>query len=393
MKASVLYFVMLAAILIPPALSQAQSQPATTQANPLTEKAVREWAAQVEKTINAGSPTFLTESVDVEAMADRVWKGMQLTDANRKSFLTHLPDKIGAFWRAVCVAIKPNGSFRLLHIRQADGQWVAMFRLLAAGGVNYDDIILTSGRNGAVRVADIYLYASGEAVSDMFGRSDTDLVAEGTERQERSRAIHQIVKISDHLKAKEFQQAMAVFDKIPEKFRNDKAVLVMRIMAASHVSNEEHTKAIEEFHVAFPGDPAGDLLSIDWYFLDKQYKDALDAIDRVEKSIGGDPYLNVMRAEVFLAEGDLDQAASAAARAVKDDPTMIQGYWTTVTIALRRQDFQTVSQTLTLIENRFKMQLGDPRQVPLYAEFVKSPEYAAWMASRTQTLATSRAAE
>ena len=56
------------------------------------------------------------------------------------------------------------------------------------------------------------------------------------------------------------------------------------------------------FSQAHPNDAMIDLISVDAYILRKAYDKALEAIDRVDKAIGRDPYLKVLRGNVLLRE-------------------------------------------------------------------------------------------
>ncbi len=46
------------------------------------------------------------------------------------------------------------------------------------------------------------------------------------------------------------------------------------------------------------------------------------------------------------------------------------------------KDFKELARCLTLFEKHTKQSIGDLATVPLYAEFMKSTEYAEWMKGR-----------
>ena len=43
--------------------------------------------------------------------------------------------------------------------------------------------------------------------------------------------------------------------------------------------------------------------------------------------MGGDPYLNVLRASLSSVGGDLEEARDFANRAIKEEPTLVQAYF------------------------------------------------------------------
>ena len=65
---------------------------------------------------------------------------------------------------------------------------------------------------------------------------------------------------------------------------------------------------LEDFRKYYSQDPCLDLLLIDYYTLKKDYAQAIPCVDRLDKSVGGDPYLNVLRAASTSAAGHLNEA-------------------------------------------------------------------------------------
>ncbi len=176
------------------------------------------------------------------------------------------------------------------------------------------------------------------------------------------------------------RDALAIFDGLPDSLKHDKVVLLVRLRTVQALDDDEAcTKAIAEMHALFPDDPNTDLLSIDYYFLKKMTKEALEAIDRLDKSVGGDPYLDVLRANTHFQSGDLATAREDAERAVKREATLIEGYWTLVTISLSEERYDDTAALLDTLRDRFHVTFQDLSKMPAYKGFVASPQYRAWL--------------
>jgi hypothetical protein len=98
--------------------------------------------------------------------------------------------------------------------------------------------------------------------------------------------------------------------------------------------------------------------------------------------VGGDPYLNVLRASFRLQEKDYPAAMELAQKAIDGDPKLLDAYFVQVSCALGEKNFVRAVELLKTINENFKVEFNDFTADPTYAEFVQSPEYADWMESR-----------
>jgi hypothetical protein len=102
------------------------------------------------------------------------------------------------------------------------------------------------------------------------------------------------------------------------------------------------------------------------------------AIERLDEQVGGDPSLANLRGNAFVAEGKLDAAAKIADARLIEEPRDLDAHLLLVSISLAGKDFSKTAKLLTKIRDELGVPLNDLTQVPQYAEFVASPEYAQW---------------
>jgi len=175
--------------------------------------------------------------------------------------------------------------------------------------------------------------------------------------------------------------AAELYNRLPENVRKEKSVMLANVMASSQIDDTTYGRALDEFRAAFPRDAGVDLMSIDAYILKERYDDALGAIDRLDASVGGDPYLDVLRANVHIKAGSLARAQEAASRAAQQEPTLVPAYWSLISIALARKDYAETVRLLTRLRDGMGVQLADLSTIPEYAGFVDSLEYRKWLAA------------
>jgi hypothetical protein len=97
-------------------------------------------------------------------------------------------------------------------------------------------------------------------------------------------------------------------------------------------------------------------------------------------STGEDAALSSIEAAALIKTGQLRAAAAAAERAVEADPGFKDAYIFRIGAALEARDNAGTLEWLKRAVEQTGMRVGDLRQNPTYARFVKSPQYQEWLA-------------
>ncbi len=343
----------------------------------------------VETAMNEGNIAFVNQAVDVDAMYDRITRGVKSTDADRQKFLESsavglgLADKIHA-------VLRDGGSFRLLRLRWNDGRPRGLYRLVAAdGSINYLDVVLGDRGDSAVSIIDVYTYVNGEFF--------TTAMRQQIERDTQS-SLHDLlagdgrsaVKIVDSLSALlatgDAQGVMSYYNAIPEALKNEKSVQSYRLLAAMRIGEDEYRSALADMQKRFPGNPSLDLTLLDHYYMQKQYDSLLAAINRLDSNLGGDPFLDNYRAVVSMEQGDYGRARLQLENVIAHDSTMPMPYYSLLNLTLHQQDYPATVRMLDLLEKRFSMEFtSDALGIDsTFAGFMQSAAYREWERRRSQ---------
>jgi len=89
-----------------------------------------------------------------------------------------------------------------------------------------------------------------------------------------------------------------------------------------------------------------------------------------------------MRANVHVENKNPSQAKELLAKVEAWDPTLPDTQWTYISMALEDRDFDEVVRRLHKVTEELGVELYDLNTLPEYAEFVQSPQYAEWNATR-----------
>ena len=133
--------------------------------------------------------------------------------------------------------------------------------------------------------------------------------------------------------------------------------------------------------------PGADLVVLDELIMREKWDDALEAVSRIGKVVGDDPYLDTLRAYFLCERGTYDRAAEVADRSIKGEPMMEEARLIRLRVALAQHDFDAVAESLTVLEHDFGWILDDLHAAPAYGLFVRSPSYKRWLGDRKTALA------
>lgn len=121
---------------------------------------------QIEAAVRARIITDFDSHFDWDALLDRIAQGVEFPEVEKATFRSDYVHS-RRYCSDILASVGPDGSFRLVRVHQKDGATRGLFRLLGNRGVvNYHDLVLERRPSGSVRVVDVYVFASGELLSE-----------------------------------------------------------------------------------------------------------------------------------------------------------------------------------------------------------------------------------
>lgn len=186
-----------------------------------------------------------------------------------------------------------------------------LYRLTTSDmGLNYHELELCR-ENGIIKISDIFIYLSGENVSESLFNAYKSLMVEKNKmtNQEEAKAIKAMTIALPEIKklsqAGEHQKAYEKLKALPPFLKNLRLMQLLNITIAQDLPDEKiYEKAIDDFRNNFPKAKNLDLLLIDGFILKKQYDNALASVNNLDKNLGIDPYLDFYRYLVSNLKND-----------------------------------------------------------------------------------------
>ena len=283
------------------------------------------------------------------------------------------------------------GDYRFLSVEETPEGATAHMRLIPAdGSLNYHR--LTIGRNAGQQpvAVDVYVYVSGEPLSHTLGRMVGQLSG-GSDAN--SLAVAQgMQRASAALQTGKPATAEAILSALPPRWQKQKSIMQMRIVAASGIAAQKilagkpignaYRQAVEAFQTTFPKADNLPLLLMDYHFLEKDFPKAAKTVDQLDQQVGGDPYLNLIRANIAIGQNDTEAARGLVKTLIKALPDKApEGYGILLDMAIESKDHAEVTRVIKALEAetpvRFPVDFNNAKP---FADYMASPEYEKWKA-------------
>ena len=350
------------------------------------EPAFLAFATDLRDSLQAGDPSVLDERVDVERLLQRATRDVPASPALLDALLGDVREtglKLGG------VLLSSETGTRRVHLLRVEphqGAPRALLRVLSSGSLNYFAFELARDERGRVVIVDVYPYMAGELLSESLRRvyllaALEKAPAAGKKRTARERGVMdnmpRFERIHRLLDEERYQEAVDELSLLPPSVLAEKSFQLIRLKALMRLGGPRYQRALRAYEKAFPGDAAMDLLALDDSRLDDKPQEKMRVLDRLDRKVGGDPYLHYLRAQVKFQQDDPVAAKRFLLEAIQGDPTLYEPYIELFSLAIGEGDY---AQAILVLEGLERGARVDVMNLEVSdAGFLASPEYRHWL--------------
>jgi hypothetical protein len=265
----------------------------------------------------------VNDMIDLDTLAKRGLVGRALKPDIARGILAGMRSA-GTVRQMLCQQFPPNTSYTLLRVRDVAGAPRPLFRVVIGGeaGFNYQELELSLQADHQVRAVDMYIYTTGENLSLTLGQIINGAVNAGNHGTDIGDAGDAMKRMRGQMNSGDYAGARATLQAMPAEIRDTKGMRIALVQATMNLDEASYLAEIERYKKDFPDDASIDLVSIDGAFLKKDFPGVLAIVDHLDKRLGGDPYLDVLRANAHFVAGDAKAALVDARRATTREPTL-----------------------------------------------------------------------
>jgi tetratricopeptide (TPR) repeat protein len=294
-----------------------------TKEEAVTVQEAKDFARQLQSSIEKRNGDFFDEAID----ADKFLKKAGLnSEKDARSFGEGLSEKMNIGTQLVR-SLSKKGTYELVKQYEKDKKQHLLFRLYYDGSLNYHDIELTRSGN-ETKIADMFIYTSGELFSETMNnlyRQMKTMMSKG-ETSFEDRWLLEMPRLKQKLNSGEYEEAMEIFDRLPEKIKKMKAVQLTHIMIASGLDDmDKYAAAIDEYTRLYPNEPNMHLILLDSYIMKQQYDEALHSVNELDRMIDKDPFLDYYRYLIYNIKEDSTNARASIIKLMNNMPDFEDG--------------------------------------------------------------------
>ena len=135
---------------------------------------------------------------------------------------------------------------------------------------------------------------------------------------------------------------------------------------------ETYLQAVNEFKEKYPKDPLIEVILLDFAFAQQEHTQALTILDSLDKKIGGDAYLKVMKATIYEDLKKTDVAVDLLKEAISAESTMEEPYWKIIALYMEQKKYDKVVALFPQMQELFDINPAEFLVYDGYDEFWKS---------------------
>jgi thioredoxin-like negative regulator of GroEL len=288
--------------------------------HPVSKEEATKVANELQNSFLQRNPDYANNILEINSFCKRIEKNtnIRLTREEKKSLAEGLKKrKLGT---EIVNALGTEGSYRLLRQYEKEGKQHLLFRMYYDNGVNYYDYELIKIQ-GKVKVADIFIYTTGENMSSIVGKTIKNMSDNYNVKD-----IEAVKRIRKYITQKDYTSAMEAFESLPMTLKKEKIFMLMNIEITNGMDdNERYIVALEEYSRSYPNETNIPILMIDAYILNKDYSKALEAVNSLDNLVGKDPFLDYYRALLYNLLKDNKNHLASLEKLYQYDPEFGDG--------------------------------------------------------------------
>ena len=351
-------------------------------------------AQEIESSFNNNSVDGFNDNFDLDSFKSLIINNIDISSNNAyiEGFLDGVGDAGNKLATKILFEIQNGAYYNLINFQYniIEKAYYFTFRIYSeTTGINYHDYKVCS--NGEeIRVNDIYIYLSGEHISETLNRllkmslEDENNNTYDSEESMVS-SITRVINAQKLAQEGKPKEAYKEINAITGPLKKEKFFLLLKALFASAYDDKIYEDILSEFADLYPNDPTLYLKMIDYYFLKENYKMTHIYIDKLMFETDDD-FLYLMKARAYMLQEDYANAEKHFNYIKRNYPSNFEAYigeMISLTFLNRLEDTLAIAQSL--------VDLGyDKEELTVYFEekepdgsntlesFVESDIYKEW---------------
>lgn len=345
--------------------------------------------------LSSGDAEIFNRAIHKKTLLDRTFHGMSQDSHVIKETRAGLETVLDEAGIVMTKNLGENTRLTFVRSRSIEGEHRALVRVdMGDRGLSYIDFVLGKDKEGTVKIIDWHDYAQGQLYSDslrqalvlMLPQDEMTIATLLKGPAVDKETVEQFSELARLSRGKKYAQWLEKYEDLPDSLKYNRMVLVTRVLITGAMGSElDYRLALKDVHTFIGDDPTLSLMLIDHYFYERDYNAAHTALDRLDKYTGGDAAIDLLKANVCLAEKNYSESIRYAQNAIQNDAAFEDAYWTLLAVSVFSKQYEIAINTLSQLERHFGYAFEPDEIARLngYEEFASSSVFADWKYGRT----------
>ena len=333
-----------------------------------------DFVEKLDSSVNVGDPLFWHLSSNKKFFLESIKKHLNrpLNNYQEKALSETVDYILDLTPTKLIKNMGEEGFFENISLaRNSKGEIRAIFRLLLSdGSLNYHSILLGE-LDERVMINDIYAFSLGEDYSKLMAR--LFLLQKNRKIAEQFVALKRAKML---IEKGQLQQGKAAFSMLPVTLQRKKIVLLSFLQSLMKREEEDakkmYLKFLIKYKTLYPNDPSLLLNQVDYFFLIKAHKKGLKNIEKLQKKVNGDPYLEFFKATIYQEQGLYDKSVEIMKNLIEKNRYINLAY---INIMLSYNSAKNYQKLLTYLLEYAEVNTIDPKEAidaTIFADFFSS---------------------
>lgn len=357
------------------------------------QQAFRDGMAAIVEDLNRGSFDRLVSAIDADAMLEAIF-GLKLVDQRLKRDFLEQMEQEGQFEQFIRSQYQAEAEegirARLLLVESRGDRGRAVVRFdMPYFQASYIDYDLRLGGGNKIEVLDWTDYGWGHLFTDRVGlamiaqQPNVNNVRKLMDNPSAPQAdVFQVMEVLKATRDYKFDRYWQIIESMNEKNRRQRVIWKLGLDAAREArKRRDQRRILESIAEFYPDDLLFALPLLDYYFPDRQYEKARDALVRVRDKLGVDDALTKARlSSAELVTNNIELAVELAAEAVTQEPELELGWWSLFRAQVAAGDHPAAVEALAVLSGTFGHELDAETlsKDPMLRSFVSSEAFRDW---------------
>ncbi len=342
--------------------------------------------------LNKGSKEEFIEDLDVDAILQRAFDGLDLDPGVRSRFANNVirgkKNIVSSFVRRT-----PEGSYtKLLKVRVNGDRATALVRYdLGRLGYGYHQYELVKDDAGNIRIVDWLDYTAGRTYSEMLRQSvvtydPTDSSVRGLVKSYagNDKSYARLAELMQAVRDKDFSSYKRIEPSLDRSLRYSLFMHLLNCdIGKMSRDQNQYNNAYRKLENNFGDNPALALMLMNYRISKGDFDDLGDSLRQLQQAFGvRDAAVLLLMSRATLGSRHTDDAAVLADEAISIEPQLESAYWAAINAHVLLQHYSFAVSTARSLEDQFDQSLERElfEKNGRYANFVKSPQYEQWQA-------------